>query len=66
MSVPSAGSPEKPKPGIDGTMTSNASAALPPYDAGSLNALTDGSISQTVPGQPCVITSGKDELLRDR
>ena len=63
-SVPAAGSAEKPKPGIDGTTTSKASAATPPLASGSLSARTAGSISQNVPGQPWVITNGSGEAPR--
>src|SRR5207237_683134 len=46
------GRSENPKPGIDGTTTSNASSALPPCDAGSVSSGISASISANVPGQP--------------
>ena len=49
---------EKPKPGSDGTTTSNASAGSPPYAAGSASGPMTLRKSQNVHGHPCVRISG--------
>ena len=49
---------EKPKPGIDGTTTSNASSGDPPKRAGSVSGPIASTNSNTEPGQPCVRISG--------
>ena len=43
---------EKPNPGSDGTITSNASAGSPPYDAGSASGSITFDQCQNVHGQP--------------
>lgn len=50
--------PGKPKPGKDGTMTSNASAGSPPYAAGSASGPITFDQCQNVHGQPWVRISG--------
>jgi hypothetical protein len=49
---------EKPNPGKEGTITSNASAGLPPWAPGSANGSTTLEQCQNVQGQPCVRISG--------
>ena len=49
---------EKPKPGSDGTTTSNASAGSPPNAAGSVSGPITLWKSQNVQGQPCDRISG--------
>ena len=53
-----ASGPGKPKPGSDGTMTSNASAGSPPNAAGSASGSTTFDQCQNVHGQPWVRISG--------
>jgi hypothetical protein len=53
-----AGLSEKPKPGREGTTTSNESAASNPCAAGSVRRGIISSISAKDPGQPCVRISG--------
>ena len=43
---------ENPNPGSDGTITSNASAGSPPYDAGSASGSITFDQCQNVHGQP--------------
>ena len=50
--------PENPKPGSDGTTTSKASAASPPWPAGSVSGATRSRYSRKVLGQPWVKISG--------
>src|SRR2546422_8660302 len=54
-----AGFDENPNPGIDGTTTSNASSADPPYFAGSLSEPIASRNSNTEPGHPCVRIKGR-------
>ena len=54
----SAGSPEKPYPGSEGSTRWKASSALPPCAVGSVSGPTESIISMTEPGQPCVMISG--------
>ena len=54
----SAGSPESPYPGREGSTRWKASSALPPCAVGSVSGPTESSISITEPGQPCVMISG--------
>ena len=54
----SAGSPEKPYPGREGSTRWKASSALPPCAVGSVSGPTESSSSMTEPGQPCVMISG--------
>jgi hypothetical protein len=49
---------ENPKPGNDGTTTSNASSGDPPKLAGPLNGPTASINSKDEPGQPWVRISG--------
>src|SRR3546814_9079493 len=44
---------ESPNPGMEGTITSNASAGSPPNDAGSASGRITRFRSQKVQGQPC-------------
>src|SRR3546814_11164735 len=44
---------ESPNPGMEGTITSNASAGSPPNDAGSASGRITRFSSQKVQGQPC-------------
>jgi hypothetical protein len=55
----STGLPEKPNPGIEGMTTSNESSGLPPWAVGSVKGPTTLSISNTDPGQPWVMITGK-------
>ncbi|OLT16166.1 hypothetical protein BJF78_14835 [Pseudonocardia sp. CNS-139] len=57
---------EKPKPGIDGTTTSNASAGSPPCAAGSVSGPTTLRQSQNVQGQPCDRMIGVGSCSHDR
>jgi hypothetical protein len=50
--------PENPKPGIDGITRSNASAASPPCERGSVSGPITSRNSATEPGHPCVRISG--------
>jgi hypothetical protein len=61
----SVGCDEKPKPGIDGMTTSNASSLLPPCAVGSVSGPITSSISITEPGQPCVMISGRAPSCSD-
>jgi hypothetical protein len=61
----SAGSAEKPYPGIDGSTRWNASPAVPPCAAGSVSGPTIPSSSITEPGQPCVMINGSAFSCRD-
>src|SRR3954462_2204453 len=54
----SAGSPEKPYPGREGSTRWKASSALPPCAVGSVSGPTESIISMTEPGQPCVMIRG--------
>src|SRR5215472_5967038 len=49
---------EKPKPGSEGTMTSNASAGSPPNAPGSASGSMTLDQCQKVHGQPCVKMRG--------
>ena len=49
---------EKPKPGSEGTITSNESFGSPPKAAGSVKGATTFSQSQNVQGHPCVNMRG--------
>jgi hypothetical protein len=57
MSGRSSGA-ENPKPGSDGTITSNASAGSPPYAAGSASRSITFDQCQNVHGQPWLRISG--------
>ena len=50
--------PENPYPGIDGITTSNASAASPPCETGSVSGPITSRNSATEPGHPWVRISG--------
>jgi hypothetical protein len=54
----SFGRDEKPKPGSDGTTTSNASSARPPNAVGSVSGSMILICSKIDPGQPCEMISG--------
>ena len=56
--IPRPGRSEKPKPGTDGTITSNASAGSPPCAPGSARSGISASISTKELGQPWVMSSG--------
>lgn len=58
MSGLSGSGVENPKPGNEGTMTSNASAASPPWAAGSARGSTTLDQCQNVQGQPWVRSNG--------
>ncbi len=58
MSGLSGSGVENPKPGNDGTITSNASAGSPPCAPGSASGSTTLDQCQNVHGQPCVRISG--------
>ena len=53
------GRPEKPKPGSDGAITSNASSSLPPKRSGCANGSMIPSNSEIEPGQPWLTSSGR-------
>jgi hypothetical protein len=59
------GTPEKPKPGSDGSTRSNASPAAAPCAVGSVSGPTTSSSSITEPGQPWVMISGSAFSWRD-
>ena len=61
----SAGSPENPYPGSEGSTRWNASAALPPCAVGFVSGPTESSISMTEPGQPWVMISGSASWCSD-
>ena len=50
--------PEKPKPGSEGTTTSKASSALPPWATGSVSGPITSRNSTIEPGQPWMRSSG--------
>ena len=58
MSGQPASGVENPKPGSDGTITSNASAGSPPEAAGSASASMTLDQCQNVHGQPWLRMSG--------
>jgi hypothetical protein len=50
---------------MDGSTTSKASPAAPPWVVGSVRGPTTSSSSMIEPGQPWVMTSGKASWCRD-
>jgi hypothetical protein len=58
MSGSSGSGVENPKPGTEGTITSNASAASPPWAAGSARGSMTLAQCHNVQGQPWLRTNG--------